>query len=339
MARDRDGVLGALVAQAGYRPGEPVLVGLQRGPERPVFVTAGTAAEGQRLTSVTRVYTASLSKQFTAACVALLATAGELDVTAPLARWLPDLPSWAGTVRLRHLVHHTAGLPADGDIDAALTGHRDRTTAGVLAALTRFPSLHRQPGTAFVYSNAGYVCLAAAVEGATGRPMSGVARERLFGPLGMADTCFWPGPQPRPPRSASLAAGHPAPLSLGDGGVWSTGEDLLRWNQAMNSDVLGIAAVLERPGHLDDGTPLDYAWGIGVRTHAGHRVYRHGGGWPGVRLLLARVPDQDAGIVIIALADDTDRHVALADSVLEVVTPASGTQSITRRPGSRSDAP
>jgi CubicO group peptidase (beta-lactamase class C family) len=265
---------------------------------------------------------ASLSKQFTAACAALLAKDGELDLSAPLARWLPELPSWAQSISLRHLAHHIAGLPGDTDVDAALTGRRDRTTAGVITALSRFPSLLRQPGTAFSYSNAGYVCLAVAVGRAIGRPLADVARDRLFDPLGMSGTCFWSGPHPRPPHSAPLAARHPAPLSLGDGGAWSTADDLLRWTHAMNTDALRIAAVVEGPGHLDDGTPLDYAWGTAVRTHGGHRTYRHGGGWPGVRLLLARMPDLSAGIVVIALTNDTDRHVVLANTLLEVVANA-----------------
>lgn len=112
----------------------------------------------------------------------------------------------------------------------------------------------------------------------------------------------------------------PAPLSLGDGGLWSTADDLLRWNEAMNTDALTIAAVLQRPGRLDDGTLLDYAWGVGVRTRAGHRVYRHGGGWPGLRLLLARVPDLGVGIVIIAPGDDTERRGVLDDALLDMVT-------------------
>jgi CubicO group peptidase (beta-lactamase class C family) len=272
------------------------------------------------LTVATRVYTASLSKQFTAACAALLAQAGRLDMETPLARWLPELPSWASSIRLRHLVHHIAGLSADIHIDAPLKGNQDRTTAAVVAAVCRFRSLHRPPGTAFAYSNASYVCLALAVERAAGRPLPDFARHHLFGPLGMHDTLFWPGPEPMPPASTPLAAAHPAPLSLGDGGAWSTATDLLRWSQAMNADALGISVLLQTPGRLDDGRPLDYRWGIGVRTHGGHPTYRHGGGRPGLRLLLARMPDLKISLVIIAPADDTERRVPLADAVLNVLT-------------------
>jgi CubicO group peptidase (beta-lactamase class C family) len=251
--------------------------------------------------------------------------AGRLDIETRLTVWLPELPSWASTIRLRHLVHHIGGLPADIDV---ADGERDRTTGAVVAALRRLPSLHQPPGTAYAYSNPGYICLALAIERFAGQPLAEFAGHHLFGPLGMPDTLFWSGPQPTPPASLPLARTHPAPLSLGDGGAWSTARDLLRWNQAMNADVLGISELLQTPGRLDDGRPLDYAWGIGVRDHAGHVTYRHGGGWPGLRLFLARIPDLATGLVIIAPADDTERSVPLANALLNALT----------RPSTASDA-
>ena len=90
--------------------------------------------------------------------------------------------------------------------------------------------------------------------------------------------------------------------------------------QALNYDELGITEVMETPGGLDDGTPVDYAWGMGIRAHGGYRVYRHGGGWPGLRALLARVPDLNAGLVIMAVADNSERRVDLAAAMLDLVT-------------------
>lgn len=102
--------------------------------------------------------------------------------------------------------------------------------------------------------------------------------------------------------------------------MWSTARDLLRWSQALNADELGISQLVQTPGCLDDGTPVGYAWGTGVRSHHGYRVYRHGGGWPGLRALLARIPDLNQSLVIIALADDSERRVELAASMLDLVT-------------------
>jgi CubicO group peptidase (beta-lactamase class C family) len=310
--------LAALIARARYGSREPVIAGMhgQGGP--PVFAAQGLTGTGEPVGPGTLVYAASLSKQITAGCAALLVHEGALDMEDTLARWLPGLPDWAGTVRLRHLLHHTAGMP-DARVDAIIGGTADRTSAAALSALAQVRALAAVPGTAHAYSGAGYICLAAAVERAAGQPLPEFAAKRVFIPLGMSSTCYWPGPAPAPPGAAPLAAVHPAPLSLGDGGVWSTARDLLRWGQALNADELGISQLMQTEGSLDDGTPVGYAWGLGVRSHGGYRVYRHGGGWPGLRTLLARVPDLDQSLVIIALADDSERRTDLADSMLGLV--------------------
>ncbi|MEV4110966.1 serine hydrolase domain-containing protein [Nonomuraea sp. NPDC049695] len=310
----------ALVSEAGYRSDEPIVAGVQQRGAPPVLLAQGMTSAGEPVTATTLAYAASLSKQMTAACAALLARRGALDMESPLSHWLPQLPGWAGAIRLRHLVHHTASLPADFKIDAVLTGDDDRTTSGIIQALTRFPALDHRPGTEHLYSNAGYVCLAAVVERAAEMPLPDFARRHLFVPLAMADTRYWPGPDPTPPGAAPLARLRPAPLSLGDGGVWTTLSDLLRWSQALNADELGVSALMQTPGRLDDGTPIDYAWGIGVRSHAGHRVYRHGGGWTGLRALHARVPDLDLSVALIAINDHTERRIPLLNSLLDEVT-------------------
>ncbi|MCK2215424.1 beta-lactamase family protein [Actinomadura sp. ATCC 31491] len=324
---------GALAAEAGYGPGEPIVAGVRRGEAEPVLLAQGVAPDGRPLTATTLVYAASLAKQMTAACAALLVRGGTLDPEEPLADRLPELPAWAATVRLRHLVHHTSGLPAGtapGDLLPA-DATADRTTSAVMDALARLPELRRPPGTAFVYSNAGYVCLAAVMERAAGLPLSELAQRDLFGPLGMADTRHWSGPGPAPPGAAPLAPPHPAPLSLGDGGVWTTLRDLLRWGQALNADALGVAELLQTPGRLDDGTPLDYAWGMGVRSWAGRRVYRHGGSWAGLRALHARVPELDLTAVVVALGDDTERRVPLMDALLTAAAERPGEGGHERR--------
>ncbi|MEQ4724495.1 serine hydrolase domain-containing protein [Nonomuraea sp. B19D2] len=156
-------------------------------------------------------------------------------------------------------------------------------TAGALARLDHLVST---PGTEYRYCNAGYVCLAVIIERAASRPLPDFAREHVFAPLGMASSRYWPGPARHPPGAVPLDPHYPAPLSLGDGGVWSTATDLIRWNQALERDELGVSALLQTPGRLDDGTRLDYAWALGVREHAGRRIYRHGGRW--ARLSAAR---------------------------------------------------
>ncbi|GAA1414896.1 serine hydrolase domain-containing protein [Catellatospora coxensis] len=306
-----------LARHAGYPPAEPLVAGISRRNAPPVYARAGRTPAGRPFGEHTPVYAASLSKQVTAALVALVMRQGGLAVDEPLSRRLPELPAWADSVRLRHLLHHVGGLPADELVDRALTG--DRTTAGVLAALRSLPEPARPPGTAYTYSNAGYVCLAEAVRRAAGVDLPALADDLLLKPLGLAATRFWDGPEPAPPGAEPLSPVPPAPLSLGDGGLWSTAADLLSWSDALNDSRLGVSGLLQAPGRLDDGTVLDYAWGMGVRQRHGLTVYRHGGGWPGVRNVLARVPDRGLSVVVIALDDDTDRTVKLTDSLLDLL--------------------
>jgi CubicO group peptidase (beta-lactamase class C family) len=212
------GQLAALIAGAGYGAHEPVIAGMAFGADAPVFASQGQAGAGAPLGPATVAYTASLSKQVTAACTAFLVQDGALDPADTLARWLPELPAWAGTVCLRHVLYHTGSVP-DRAVKEIVGDSADWTTPAVLAALARISALPSPPGTAHLYSNTGYICLAVAVERAAGQSLAEFARQRIFGPLGMTRTRYWSGPRPAPPGAAALPAGYPAPLSLGDGGM------------------------------------------------------------------------------------------------------------------------
>jgi CubicO group peptidase (beta-lactamase class C family) len=307
----------ALIRLAGYGVDDPLVVGVQRAGALPVFVASGRSLADEPLTADTVVYTASLSKQITAACAALLVREGRLDTESTLAQWMPELPAWAAGVRVRHLISHSSGLPEGVEFDDLHRAKLDRTTSGVISALAGVDHLVSRPGTEYRYSNAGYVCLAVVTERAAGRPLPEFARGRVFGPLGMVDSRYWSGPAPHPPGAAPLDPQYPAPLSLGDGGVWSTAVELMRWNEAMQRDELGVSALLQTPGRLDDGTELDYAWALDVREHAGRPIYRHGGRWAGVSTQLVRFADERSSFVIIALDNDEDRTAVLAAAMFE----------------------
>jgi len=310
-----------LAAAAGYGPGDPLVVGVQRAGAPPVFSASGRAATAEPLTGDTIVYTASLAKQVTAACAALLVRQGRLDVESPVTRWLPELPAYAAPVRLRHLIAHTSGLPDVPGFDDLHRAGLDRTTARVVDALRSEDRLVSAPGTEHRYSNAGYVCLAVVVERAADRALPDLAAEDVFTPLGMGRSRFWSGPAAHPAGAAPLDPAYPAPLSLGDGGLWSSATDLLRWNLALDRDELGVSALLQSPGHLDDGTLLDYAWGVGVREQAGRRIYRHGGRWAGLSAQLVRIAATGSSLVVLALDDDEERAQALADGLITALAP------------------
>jgi CubicO group peptidase (beta-lactamase class C family) len=271
--------LAQAAAAAGYRPDDPLVIAVGRPGRRPAHLARGCLPTGGAFTVDTRVYAASLAKQVVAACAAVL----RLDVDRPVSAYVPEAPP---DLRLRHLIHHVGGPP---------------------------------PGTRYAYSNQGYVLLAEAIGRAAGEPLPGLARRLIFEPLGMSSSEFWAGPQPHPPGAAPLDPADPPPLSIGDGGLWTTAPDLLRWAAALDADRLGITGIVQTPGRLDDGTPLDYAWGMGVRKRNGRREYRHGGGYADLRAMLVRVPEQGLDLVVLAMGDRTERRIALTDRLLDAL--------------------
>jgi CubicO group peptidase (beta-lactamase class C family) len=307
-----------LIRAAGYDSATPVAVGVSSPSTAPVLAACRESTNGLALDCDSLAYAGSLAKQITGACAALLAQDGTLDVEAPIADWLPELPRWSRTIRVRHLVHHTAGLPTTDAVWEQMTsaGETDWTSDGVIAALTTMHELEHQPGAAYAYSNVGYICLARIVERLSGDDLNAFAKEHFFEPLQMRATILWSGPSPSPPAAVlAQPLSSPAPLSIGDGGLWTSVHDLLRWNDALRADTLDVADTLHTTGALDDGTPLDYAWGVRVYHVGSNRVESHGGSWDDATAKLVRLPD--LGVSFAALAHDgsVERMTALSSAL------------------------
>ncbi|ACQ80802.1 beta-lactamase [Beutenbergia cavernae DSM 12333] len=326
MTWDGAGVRAAL-RDAGYAPDDAVAVAVTRRGRLGVHAQGRTSA-GSAFTADTVTYAASLAKQVTAAGVALLVRDGVLDTRDRLARWIPTLPGWADSVRLDHLLHHTAALPGDAELVARVPELRTRwTTPGVLAALAGVRDLEREPGAEHAYNNAGYVCLAEVVERASGEPFTTFAARRLLEPTGMASSRFWAGPRKEPPGlapsdSPSSEPGATSWLSLGDGGLWTTAGDLARWNVALLRDDLGIARIVEQTGRLDDGTALPAAWGFSVRDRGGELVHTAGGNVPGVTGTVRRVPGHDVSLTVLTRTDGVERVLAATEALLDLALTA-----------------
>jgi CubicO group peptidase (beta-lactamase class C family) len=301
------------VRASGYAADTPLAVGVSTGGEEPLFFAQGDELDGAAFGAESVAYAASLAKQITGACAALLAQRGALDPDAPIADWMPELPRWRERVRVRHLIRHTAGFP-DVWPQMQRSGESNWTSHGVLAALAGTPRLDTEPGSAYAYTNVGYIVLAVIVERIAGSPFSEFARARIFEPLGMKSSAFWTGPSAAPPTAAVASdPTTPAALSAGDGGLWSTVSDLLRWNAAILDDALGVASQMHATGSLDDGTPLDYAWGVRVFRASGQAVHSHGGDYGNATAKLIRLPDSSASFAALAGDSSVERMVALGD--------------------------
>lgn len=287
------------------------------------------ADTGQGLRRSSLCYVGSLAKQFVAACALSLVEEGVIDPDAPVSSYVEDLPAWANAVRVRHLVHHTAGI-RDRDRGGPPPPPRGVRAIGnddVMADIRAIDATAFPPGSRYAYSNRGYQLLGQVVTAAAERPLVDTAADRLFEPLGMTATFFRDRETPLP---SEAARGHfvandgaiyvePARFhAVGAGGLWTTVDDLARWDAA-SYDTSSIASRLARRGALDDGTPIHYGWGLSVRTHRGLPIHSHGGSFPGWASKMVRFPTERTTVLILANGETRDISAdafTLADLVL-----------------------
>jgi len=292
------------------------------------------ARTGAPLATDSIFYVGSIAKQFVAACVAMLEHDGDLDLSDPVARFVPGLPGWGRRVTIRHLVHHTGGM-------------KERTREGpgvpaagvpawgnpeMLDALRAVGELDFEPGSRYGYSNRGYLLLAEVVAAASGTSLAAFADERIFRPLGMTDTTFRDEPAILPERAArghfeaddGVVHVEPARFhAVGAGGLWTTAGDLATWSTDLGADTLTGGWLSDRlvtRGALDDGTPIHYAWGLSVRTHRGLPIVSHGGNFPGWEAKMVRFPSEDLTVIVLANREDLDVSATafgLADEILD----------------------
>ena len=262
----------------------------------------------------------SVSKQFTAAAVMLLARDGKLDLDDPVRKHIPELPDYGTPLTIRHMLTHTSGLRDWGAVVAAAgwpRGSRVHTHGHVLEVLSRQKALNFASGTEFSYSNSGYNLAAILVTRVAGKPFADFTRERIFLPLGMTRT-EWRDDYARivKGRATAYSKGEsgwrmamPFENVHGNGGLLTTVADLLRWNAALDAGTLAgpeFAAEQQKTGTLSDGRPIRYAMGLYAETWKGAREVGHGGATGGYRAVLQRYPDHGVSVAVLCNADNAN---------------------------------
>lgn len=278
------------------------------------------------ITGDSRFYLASISKQFTAMAIVVLAREGRLSLDDSVRTYVPEVPKFGAGITLKHLLYHTSGLrdyftllavtgwPADGQL----------TERQFLELIGRQRGLNFKPGDEFLYSNTGYVLLSIVVRRVTRMSLREFASERIFKPLGMTHTDFRDDhtaliPQRAvgyQPSNGGYRLSQPEFDVVGDGGMYSTIEDLVKWDANFETGWVGGKAaitLLEQPGRLNDGQPIPYALAQTVGTFHGFRTFSHGGAYGGYRSTLLRVPDR--GISVITLCNTSAAPSTLAEQV------------------------
>lgn len=296
----------------------------------------GQMDHGVPLSERSVFYLASVAKQFAAAAIVIAEHEGHLSLDDEVLRHIPEFPDYEqGAVTVRHLVHHTSGVRDYLTLMnlAGIPFENILTDEAMLGLITRQRQLNFVPGSEHLYSNSGYVLMAEIVKRATGRSLREYADEKIFRPLGMTSTHFHDDrAHVVRDRVFSYDAGTDGGWrtnylmafdKVGDGGLYSSVEDLARWDRAFYEDLLGVPGFAERMyerGVLTSGDTIRYARGLSVEPRRGLGRVSHGGGFMAFRTMIARYPEQRTTVIAlcnVGTANPGAMSAAVEDIVLE----------------------
>ena len=257
----------------------------------------------------------SVSKQFIAAGVVLLAGDGKLTLDEPVTKYLDDAPAAWRAVTLKHLLTHTSGLVRDTPDLQMKSQTVLEAIRGAYATPLAFP-----PGEKLQYSNIGYFVLAEVITRAAGTPWPQFMQQRVFAPLGMTATRTTTNDDLVPRRASGylwstdryVNAQNPAGVRP-SGAFLSTVQDLARWDQALRDDRLFTAKqreLLWTPVTVNDGSTQPYGLGWEISRVGEHRLVRHGGSMMGFRSDLSRYLDDGLTVVVL-----TNSGVSLPEKI------------------------
>jgi CubicO group peptidase (beta-lactamase class C family) len=256
---------------------------------------------GVPITPASIFHVASISKQFTAACVALLAAEGRVSWADDIRKYVPELPDYGHRITLAHLAHHTSGLRDQWTLLRLADWRNDDliTEADVLKIAVRQKAVNFAPGDEFLYSNTGYTLLAIVVHRVSGQTLRDFADARLFTPLDMRSTHFHGDHTEivhgrtsayEPRRGGGLKISIPVFDTYGATSLFTTAGDLLKWQRSLVEARVGgrdFVDALMISGRLNDGKDTGYGFGLSTRKWRGITEVGHAGADAGYRAHLA----------------------------------------------------
>ena len=267
-------------------------------------------------TAQTKHRLGSLTKQFTAMAVMMLQERGRLSVSDSICRHLADCPTAWQPITIHHLLTHTSGIPSYTNFpDFARRIHLPYTPAEMVATFRNLP-LEFAPGARYRYNNSGYFLLGLIIERVAGIPYENFLRENIFAPLGMANTGYDRHERVLRHRATGYAQLGDTPTTApyidmsqpyAAGALYSTTEDLLKWDQALYTERLvprrALDAIFTAPQPAPQGAPPGgggYAYGWAVGTQFGRRLISHDGGIPGFSAFIARYPEDRVTVIVLS---------------------------------------
>jgi len=284
------------------------------------------------ITPSTVFHVASMSKQFTAASILLLAQQGKLSLDDDVRKYIPELPDFGSLITIRHLIHHTSGLRDQWNL-LELAGWRYSldliTDDDVMSVLTTQKDLNFKPGEKHVYCNTGYTLLAIIVKRVSGMSFREFTTKNIFEPLGMTHTFFRDDHAMIVKNNAygyESEDGGPFRLGLtnfdtaGATSLHTTVEDLALWDENFYHPLVGGPSFREQMlqrGKLNNGEILDYAFGLAVGKYKGLPTVDHSGGDAGFRSDMTRFPEQHFSVAVLCNYAGTNPS-SLARSVADI---------------------
>ena len=302
-------------------------------------------------------HVASVSKEFTAAAIALLAMEGRLSLDDPVRKHLPWVPDFGHTITIRNLIHHNSGIRDQWAL-LEMTGwrySRDRITDDdVIYLIKRQRDLNFLPGERYLYSNSGYTLMSQIVQAVSGQSLREFTSGRIFEPLGMTRTHFrddfseivkgqafgyrWDD------EASAFRLSVTNFDTVGATSLLTTVEDMARWDRNFIDAAVGgkeLLDLIHEPGRLNSGKEQDYAFGLVHGAYRGLRTVGHGGSDAGYRVHFVRFPDQGYSFVVLCnLAQTNPARLTreLADIYLEGhLDPADSEEPATMNPVALTD--
>jgi len=319
LASQLDSICEARVSDRQETPGLALV--LTAGDQR-FIASCGAAdmASAEPVMDTTSFFAASLTKQFVALEVLLLADAGQIDLDAPIADYLPGFSPNASP-SVRQLMQHSSGL-YEHWYQWRLSDAPGETLADILALAATQDEREFTPGTRMVYTNLNYVLLAGLIEVVTGSDAAIAIQRDILDPLGMHHSGF---AHIDAARTEDRAAGHvgesgnrqrldhPVSSIIGDGGLYLSAQDMAAWLSAFDGRQFG-PMLQARAQQRDDinGDPMGYGAGLHVGHLNGELALHHGGGSRGASAWMAYLPDQRIGVAVFANAEVDTMGIASA---------------------------
>jgi len=254
----------------------------------------------------------SITKQFTAVAILMLAEQGKLALDDSICKFLPDYPTHDHLITVKHLLTHTSGIKSYTSMQEWPPLWRKDLTVQELIDFFKYQPMVSAPGKHWAYNNSGYILLGAIIEKASGRSYEQFIQQNIFEPLGMKQSYYDNSARIIRRRVAGYDKSsdgftNAAYLSMTQpyaaGALASTVDDLALWDSALYTERLLKQETLEQAHiahRLTDGSSTAYGYGWVISEYAGHRLIEHGGGIHGFRTRAIRIPDDRVFVAVLS---------------------------------------